>query len=100
MVDKIFEFLGEIAASGAALLLVEQYVSRALALGSHMYLLNKGDVVFSGKPRSPCQPARRSAAPATPDQAGEAGPGFSVRPLAGGVWRAPGRGGRHCFAQR
>ena len=51
IVDKIFEFLGEIAASGTALLLVEQYVSRALALASHVYLLNKGGVVFSGKPR-------------------------------------------------
>jgi branched-chain amino acid transport system ATP-binding protein len=32
VVDQIFEFLGEIAASGTALLIVEQYVSRALAL--------------------------------------------------------------------
>ena len=51
VVDKIFEFLGGIAASGSALLLVEQYVSRALALAGHVYLLNKGGVVFSGKPR-------------------------------------------------
>ena len=50
VVDKIFEFLGEIAASGTALLIVEQYVSRALALADHVYLLNKGGVVFSGKP--------------------------------------------------
>ena len=51
VVDKIFEFLAEIAASGTALLLVEQYVSRALALASQVYLLNKGGVVFSGPPR-------------------------------------------------
>jgi branched-chain amino acid transport system ATP-binding protein len=51
IVDKIFEFLGEIAASGTALLLVEQYVSRALALAGHVYLLNKGGVAFSGKPQ-------------------------------------------------
>jgi branched-chain amino acid transport system ATP-binding protein len=50
VVDKIFEFLGEIAASGTSLLIVEQYVSRALALADHVYLLNKGSVVFSGKP--------------------------------------------------
>jgi branched-chain amino acid transport system ATP-binding protein len=50
VVDKIFTFLAEIAASGTALLLVEQYVSRALALASHVYLLSKGGVVFSGKP--------------------------------------------------
>ncbi len=49
IVDKIFEFLGGIAASGTALLLVEQYVSRALALASRVYLLNKGSVVFSGE---------------------------------------------------
>jgi branched-chain amino acid transport system ATP-binding protein len=51
VVDQIFEFLAEIAASGTALLLVEQYVSRALALASHVYLLNKGGVVFSGRPQ-------------------------------------------------
>jgi branched-chain amino acid transport system ATP-binding protein len=49
VVDKIFEFLGDIAASGTALLLVEQYVSRALALASQVYLLNKGSVVFAGQ---------------------------------------------------
>jgi branched-chain amino acid transport system ATP-binding protein len=51
VVDQIFEFLAEIAASGTALLLVEQYVSRALALASYVYLLNKGGVVFSGRPQ-------------------------------------------------
>jgi branched-chain amino acid transport system ATP-binding protein len=51
VVDKIFEFLGGIAASGTALLLVEQYVSRALALAGQVYLLNKGSVVFNGKPQ-------------------------------------------------
>lgn len=51
VVDKIFEFLAGIAAAGAALLLVEQYVSRALALASQVYLLNKGSVVFAGKPQ-------------------------------------------------
>jgi branched-chain amino acid transport system ATP-binding protein len=51
VVDQIFEFLAQIAASGTALLLVEQYVSRALALASHVYLLNRGGVVFSGRPQ-------------------------------------------------
>ena len=51
VVDKIFEFLGEIAASGTALLIVEQYVSRALALASSVYLLNKGSVAFAGPPQ-------------------------------------------------
>ncbi len=29
---------------------MEQYVNRALALADQVYLLNKGSVVFSGKP--------------------------------------------------
>ncbi len=51
IVDQVFEFLGQVAASGAALLIVEQYVSRALALADRVYLLNKGGVVFSGQPQ-------------------------------------------------
>jgi branched-chain amino acid transport system ATP-binding protein len=50
VVDQIFAFLGQIAASGTALLIVEQYVSRALALADRVYLLNKGGVVFTGPP--------------------------------------------------
>ena len=50
VVDQIFEFLGQIAASGTALLIVEQYVNRALALADTVYLLNKGGVVFAGQP--------------------------------------------------
>jgi branched-chain amino acid transport system ATP-binding protein len=50
VVDQIFTFLAGIAASGTALLLVEQYVSRALALASRVCLLSKGGVVFSGTP--------------------------------------------------
>jgi len=51
VVDQVFEFLGQIAASGTALLIVEQYVSRALALADQVYLLNKGGVVFTGRPQ-------------------------------------------------
>ncbi len=51
VVDQIFGFLGEVAASGTALLIVEQYVSRALALADRVYLLNKGSVVFAGRPQ-------------------------------------------------
>lgn len=50
VVDEIFAFLGRIAASGTALLIVEQYVSRALAIADTVYLLNKGKIVFTGKP--------------------------------------------------
>ena len=49
VIDRIFEFLGGIASSGTALLIVEQYVNRALALADRVYLLNKGSVAFTGK---------------------------------------------------
>jgi branched-chain amino acid transport system ATP-binding protein len=48
VVDSIFEFLERLAREGVALLLVEQYVSRALALASSVYLLNQGTIVYSG----------------------------------------------------
>jgi branched-chain amino acid transport system ATP-binding protein len=50
IVDEIFEFLARLAESGAALLLVEQYVSRALAVADYVYLMNRGRVVFAGEP--------------------------------------------------
>ena len=48
VVDRIFEALRRIVATGASLLLVEQYVTRALDLADTVYLLNRGQVVFSG----------------------------------------------------
>jgi branched-chain amino acid transport system ATP-binding protein len=50
VVDQIFEFLRRLAARGAALLLVEQYVTKALALADVVYLLTKGVVDFAGEP--------------------------------------------------
>jgi branched-chain amino acid transport system ATP-binding protein len=50
VVDEIFEFLGKLRETGAALLLVEQYVNRALAVADRVYLLNRGEVAFSGDP--------------------------------------------------
>ena len=50
IVDEIFEFLGKIAAEGASLLIVEQYVTRALEIADYVYLLNKGAVAFAGDP--------------------------------------------------
>ena len=50
IVDVIFEYLGKLAASGPALLLVEQYVGRALALADYVYVLRKGRVEFAGEP--------------------------------------------------
>jgi branched-chain amino acid transport system ATP-binding protein len=48
VVDSIFEFLERLAAEGVALLVVEQYVTRALALASTVYLLSQGSIVYSG----------------------------------------------------
>jgi branched-chain amino acid transport system ATP-binding protein len=50
VVDEIFEFLGRVAHEGASLLLVEQYVTRALALADYVYLLNRGQVAYRGEP--------------------------------------------------
>jgi branched-chain amino acid transport system ATP-binding protein len=48
VVDEIFDFLDRIAREGASLLLVEQYVSRALALAQTVFLLNQGEIVYAG----------------------------------------------------
>ncbi|RVU23029.1 ABC transporter ATP-binding protein [Streptomyces antnestii] len=50
VVDEIFEFLGRLADDGRALLLVEQYVSRALELADYVYLMNRGRIEFAGEP--------------------------------------------------
>ena len=48
LVDELFESLTVLAASGTAMLVVEQYVHRALDLCSLAYVIAKGSVVFSG----------------------------------------------------
>jgi branched-chain amino acid transport system ATP-binding protein len=48
VVDKIFDTLRQIVATGTSLLLVEQYVTRALDIADRVYLLNRGQIVFSG----------------------------------------------------
>jgi branched-chain amino acid transport system ATP-binding protein len=50
LVDAIFDYLRQLAARGCALLLVEQYVSRALELADYVYILKKGRVHFVGEP--------------------------------------------------
>ena len=50
IIDEIFEALLELGRRGVALLLVEQYVSRALHVADHVYLLARGGVSFSGQP--------------------------------------------------
>ncbi|MCW2912162.1 MAG: livF [Actinomycetia bacterium] len=50
IIDQIFEFLAKIVRTGTSLLLVEQYVSRALAAADSVIVLTKGQVVFEGDP--------------------------------------------------
>jgi branched-chain amino acid transport system ATP-binding protein len=48
VVDQIFAFLEQRAADGTAILLVDQFATRALALASTAYVLRKGEVAFHG----------------------------------------------------
>jgi branched-chain amino acid transport system ATP-binding protein len=50
IVDQLFDFLGQVAREGTSLLLVEQYIYRAMGLSDRVYLLNHGRIVFSGTP--------------------------------------------------
>lgn len=50
VVDEIFESLAALAAQGRALLLVEQYITRALELADYVYLLARGRIEFAGEP--------------------------------------------------
>ena len=48
VVDEIFSFLAGVAAAGAALLIVDQFVARALALATSAYVMTRGEIVFAG----------------------------------------------------
>lgn len=50
MVDKIFDVFVPLTSSGMSVLLVEQYVTRALEIADYVYLLSRGTVVFVGEP--------------------------------------------------
>jgi branched-chain amino acid transport system ATP-binding protein len=50
VVDEIFEFLRSLVNQGTSLLLVEQYVTRALAMADYVYILKQGRVAFAGEP--------------------------------------------------
>jgi branched-chain amino acid transport system ATP-binding protein len=54
IVDEIYEFLGRLAAAGTSLLLVEQYVTKALAMADYVYVLSRGELTFA------CEPAELS----------------------------------------
>ncbi len=48
IVTEIFAFIKTLADAGVSLLLVEQYIHRALALADHVVLLDRGGVTFDG----------------------------------------------------
>jgi branched-chain amino acid transport system ATP-binding protein len=48
IVDEIFGSLTRLASTGVALLLVEQYVNRALEMADTAHLLNRGIITYSG----------------------------------------------------
>jgi branched-chain amino acid transport system ATP-binding protein len=50
VIDEIFTFLEGLADQGTGLLLVEQYVTRALALSDLVFVLSSGEVSFAGEP--------------------------------------------------
>jgi branched-chain amino acid transport system ATP-binding protein len=50
VVGHLFDALRKIAASGASLLLVEQYVETALELADYAYVMDKGCIVDVGEP--------------------------------------------------
>ena len=48
VIDEIFEALEGLTRAGIAMLLVEQYVSKAIAVSDRVVLLNKGEVAYNG----------------------------------------------------
>jgi branched-chain amino acid transport system ATP-binding protein len=48
VVDEIFEFLEQRTAEGASLLIVDQFVTRALRMASTAYVLHRGTIAFEG----------------------------------------------------
>jgi len=48
IVDEIFEFLEQRTACGSSVLIVDQFVGRALGMTSRAYVVQRGSVVFEG----------------------------------------------------
>jgi branched-chain amino acid transport system ATP-binding protein len=50
VIEEIFDSLKLLASTGVGLLLVEQYVTKALSMSDYVYILNRGEVTFAGEP--------------------------------------------------
>ncbi len=48
IVASIFEFLHQLAQQGVALLVVDQFVTRALDMANTAYILGRGEITYSG----------------------------------------------------
>ena len=48
VIDQIFAALPQICQWGTSIVLIEQHVHRSLAIADHVYLLERGQVSFSG----------------------------------------------------
>jgi branched-chain amino acid transport system ATP-binding protein len=49
IVDKIYDALAQLVERGMSVVLVEQYVQRALALAKTVYILSRGEMIHTGK---------------------------------------------------
>jgi branched-chain amino acid transport system ATP-binding protein len=49
IIERVYELLTRFAARGVSLVVVEQYVQRALALADKVYILSRGEVIHAGK---------------------------------------------------
>jgi branched-chain amino acid transport system ATP-binding protein len=52
VVEHIFQSIGQLASEGMALLLVEQYVNRALEMADKVYLIQRGRISYEGSPEN------------------------------------------------
>jgi branched-chain amino acid transport system ATP-binding protein len=50
VVDEIFGFVSALSSAQTSMLLVEQYVHRALAVADYVYILDRGSINFAGEP--------------------------------------------------
>jgi branched-chain amino acid transport system ATP-binding protein len=48
VVDEIFTFLEQLIARGTSLLIVDQFVAKALAMSDHVYVMRHGEIAHSG----------------------------------------------------
>jgi len=51
IVDQIFGFMERVAKEGGALLIVDQFAVKALALAQTAYVLSRGSITYSGSPK-------------------------------------------------